>query len=119
MPIKPDDLRAKTKLLEALVKADRVERKTAEAPLRAARSVLRERVRKLRGNLTKAQSRREGMLAAGWKAFKLTPLTEQEAKFVHGSKWTDTEASIAKFTADLASAELDLAPFNTQYPELT
>jgi hypothetical protein len=119
MPRKPDELRAQIKRLEAVVKADNADRRDAEAPLRKARGVLRDRVRKLKCNLSKATARREQMLADGWKAFRLTPLTEQEAKFLHGSKWNDTESSIAKFAADLASAELDLALFHETHRDLT
>ena len=40
MPIKPDELRAQIKLLEAAVKADKAERRAAEKPVRDARQTL-------------------------------------------------------------------------------
>jgi hypothetical protein len=119
MPKQLTPLAMQIKLLEVMLRADAAERKATEAPLRAARSVLRERLRKLRCNLTKAQARREQMLAAGWKAFKLTLLTEQEASFMYGSKWTNNAASIARFKAEVDSTELDLALFQEIHPELT
>lgn len=119
MPRKPDELRAQIKRLEAVVKADNAERRAAEAPLRKQRSTLKERVRLLKHNVMRTQAHREDMLSQGWKAFKLTPLTEEEAKYLNGSKWTNNAAALERYTADLASAELDLELFNTQHPELT
>jgi multidrug resistance efflux pump len=110
---KPDPLRQQIKLLESAVKADRAERRVTEGPLRKARSVLRDRLRKLKGNLTKAEASRKRMLSPFWIA------SEDSARIVHGKQWHDNAASIARFKAEIASTELDLELFASQHPELT
>ena len=112
MPRKIDPLRDQIKRLEAVVKADKAGRKAAEAPLRAARSVLLERARKLRGNLTKAEASRARMLSPFW----IT--SEDSARMVHGVQWTNNAASIERFKLEIASTELDLALFAEQHPEI-
>jgi hypothetical protein len=112
MPRKIDPLRDQIKRLEAVVKADRAERRTAEGPLRKARSVLRDRLRKLRGNLSKATARREQMLSPFW----IT--SEDSARMTYGPRWTDNAASIASFKAEIDSTTLDLELFASQHPEL-
>jgi hypothetical protein len=112
MPRKIDPLRDQIKRLEAVVKADKTERRAAEAPLRTARKSLTERLLLLKYNLTKAQANRASMLAPFW-------ITDEAgASFAYGQRWRDNHARIEQLTKDIASAEIDLALFNTQHPEL-
>ena len=113
MPKKPDELRAQIKALEAHLKEQKAERRAAEAPLRAARRVITDRLRLLKLRLTKAEASRAQMLSPFW----IT--SEDSARSVYGERWTNNAASIERFKAESASAELNLELFNTQHPELT
>jgi multidrug resistance efflux pump len=113
MPRPRNPLVAQIHALEQHLKDERKERRVTEGPLRKARSVLRDRLRKLKGNLTNAEASRKRMLSPFWIA------SEDSARIVHGKQWHDNAASIARFKAEIASTELDLELFASQHPELT
>lgn len=114
MPRKPDPLRAQIKALEALVRADKAERRVAEAPLRGERRALTERLRSLQRILANATKRRaEMMLLGGWQ-----DVDERTAEYIHGQRWRDAVARITAVTAKLATTEQALAAFNQLHPEL-
>lgn len=112
MPKRLSPLAMEIKLLEGSIRADAVERKAAEAPLRAARKSRTERVRLLKYRLTKSQANRARMLSPVY----IT--SEEGARFVYGQRWRDNHARMEQLTKDIASAELDLALFSAQHPEL-
>jgi hypothetical protein len=104
VPHKPDPLREQIKRLDALIKADRAERRVAERPLRAERSALKERVYRCKVSLAKAAESRARMMRCG--------------VFIHTQRWRDTVARIAELTRNLADTEQALATFNQLHPEL-
>jgi hypothetical protein len=113
MPRKPDPLLAQIRALEQVVRADRAEKRVAQAPLLAERRTHTERVRMLKRNLVRAQERRAAMLHDS-----MFVRTERDAEWIYQAKWRDCIAAIAKHTVDLAAAEVDLTAFLTQHPEL-
>jgi hypothetical protein len=80
MPRKPDPLRAQIKLLAAAVKADKAERRAAEAPTLAARKPLSDACSKARGNLARWQHRVAGELASHTFGFGGWLLNEYEQR---------------------------------------
>lgn len=114
MPHKPDPLREQIKRLDALLKADRSERRAAEKPLRAKHRQLTEAVRSATRSLARATVRRESMLQS-----TLGTYTERDAAWIHGQRWRDTVAAIEKFTTGLRAAEAGLALFHSTHPEIT
>jgi hypothetical protein len=80
MPRKPDPLRQQIKLLENAVKADRAERRAAEAPTLAARKPLADACRSARRTLTRWQHRVAEELASHAVGFGGWCLNEYEQR---------------------------------------
>jgi chromosome segregation ATPase len=93
-------------LLDQAADARKAQRE-AEAPIRVARRPLKERVSRLNANLARARASKQRMMSG-----VLGTWSERDAAHIHGQSWRDCIARIERYTAELTSAEVDLAVFD-------